>query len=452
MTSIIAYIRTAKKEKDIKTKVKFQIRDNGISLNYTSEIEICPSYWEQKKQGHKNCLSISKSEKSNFDNLISTRKKLISEIFEQYRDNEGLNSTSFSQLINQAICRPTTALSPVPLIEIQTSQPASIISPTTLLDAFNFCMTNNDTSFKRKQTYSVVRYSVEKYIYYMKHKNRDYILTLENTSIETLWDLENFFRNEKDLNLISKDIRAVFPRYLGPSNRAENTVISFLRIIRAVFNFCIKHELTTNYPFRKFRMKEQLFGTPIFPSKEEVMCLYNFEFSSKTRSNQRFVYIFQCMTGLRINDLYNITRQNIIESCLEYIPRKTRKLRIGTISVPLNQVALDIIKRFEGNSTLFPLISEQKYNKCLKEIFTEAGITRKITILDPKTRREKKCGLNEIVHSHTARKYFCATLFSMAKDQSIVCELSGHASRSIAFERYRHITREMKDELTRNLI
>lgn len=452
MTSIIAFIRTDKKEKDIKTKVKFQIRDKDINLNYRSEIEISPDNWDQKRQGHKNTTSVSKTEKTDFDNLITQRKKIISELLELHRDDVGLTSTRFNQMINQALYSLAIAdIRTTPTV-LPTANPEASNGSKTLLDAINFCMTNNDISYKRKQTYAVVRYSVEKYIYYKTNKDRHFSLTLDNTTIDTLWELESFFRNEKDLNLISKDIKSIFPRYEKPSNRAENTVISCMRIVRAVFNFSIKHELTTNYPFRKYKMKEQIYGTPIFPTKTEVMLLYNFEFSNKTKSDQRYIYIFQCMTGLRINDMYNLTRQNIVDGCLEYIPRKTRKLRVETISVPLNQVALDILKRFEGNPTLLPLISEQKYNQCLKTIFLDAGITRIITILDPKTNQERACGLNEIVHSHTARKYFCATLFFLAKDQSIVCEMSGHSSRSIAFERYRQISKEMKDELTKCLI
>lgn len=112
---------------------------------------------------------------------------------------------------------------------------------------------------------------------------------------------------------------------------------------------------------------------------------------------------------------------------------------------------MEILNRYADRDQLLPFISQQKYNDYLKKIFTLAKITRAVTLLDPVTNTEIVKPLNEIIHSHAARKYFCANLFEQVKDQSIVVEMSAHSPNSIAFQRYRNISYELKKSLTDNL-
>ena len=54
-----------------------------------------------------------------------------------------------------------------------------------------------------------------------------------------------------------------------------------------------------------------------------------------------------------------------------YIARKTRKERVESIEVPLNQTAMSIVAKYwesqKNTDKLLPLISPQKYNDCINE-------------------------------------------------------------------------------------
>ena len=100
---------------------------------------------------------------------------------------------------------------------------------------------------------------------------------------------------------------------------------------------------------------------------------------------------------------------------------------------------------------MFPFISTQKYNQAIKDIFTLCGITRVVTVLNPKTGEEERKPLNEIASSHMARRTFVGNLYKKVKDPSLVGALSGHKEGSKAFARYRDNVEVIKRDFV-NLI
>ncbi len=452
MASIRAYIRTQNKNKQT-AKVRFLLIDKKVNLSYVSDLVVNPLYWDNAKQSYNHSKQVAPTLLNETDSQIQKIKYLIFSIYNSEMLSGNLTSNRLSELLNQELYSEikkteNKEVSHGREMNAEVIQSKNEIS---LLDAVDFTIAHNDISYKRKQTYHVVRYSIEKFIYFKRLKNKNFTLTLENINIDMLWELEKFFTKESDLLALNPKIKTIFPKYDKPSVRAKNTVIGFMRILRAVFNFCIKHEMTQNYPFKKFKMKEQVYGTPFYPTREELKILYEFHFENKTFCEQRDIFIFQCQIGMRINDFYQLSRSNINNGILEYIPSKTKRFRVKTITIPLNQVAIEILEKYTANNKILPFISEQKYNEYLKKIFSIAGLTRPVTFLDPVTTEEVVKPLNEIIHSHAARKFFCAALFEQVKDQSIVAELSGHSPTSVVFGRYRNISTELKKSLTDNI-
>ena len=80
-------------------------------------------------------------------------------------------------------------------------------------------------------------------------------------------------------------------------------------------------------------------------------------------------------------------------------------------------------------------------------MFTIAGLTRPVTILNPTTREEEKRPLNEVASSHLARRCFIGNLYKQVKDPNLIGKLSGHTEGSRAFARYRDIDEDMRKEL-----
>lgn len=160
---------------------------------------------------------------------------------------------------------------------------------------------------------------------------------------------------------------------------------------RAFFLWAIDNGYTTNNPFKHFTIGEIVYGTPIYISNEERNQLFETDLSNnKDLETQRDIFVFQCLIGCRVSDLYKMTRRNMIDGAIEYIPRKTKEDQPITVRVPLNETARRLIAKYRDpdRESLFPFNTEQDYNRKIKEAFRRAGLDRMVTVLDQQTRQE----------------------------------------------------------------
>lgn len=280
---------------------------------------------------------------------------------------------------------------------------------------------------------------------------RDFVdyLRKEHTFFEVSTDDEG---NKKTTFLNSKFKKAfqAVPESRLPVARGQNAINKFLEHLRTLFIWAVNNELTANNPFRKFSVPQYLYGTPYYITVEERNQLFNSDFSDNPRlAVQRDIFVFQCVIGCRVSDLRNLTKGSIINGAVEYIPRKTKEGNPVTVRVPLNSVARTILERYKDTpgDQLLPCIADQNYNYAIKEVFTKAGLTRMVTVLNPTTRQEEKRPLNEVASSHLARRCFIGNLYKQVKDPNLIGKLSGHTEGSKAFARYRDIDEDMRKEL-----
>lgn len=162
---------------------------------------------------------------------------------------------------------------------------------------------------------------------------------------------------------------------------------------------------------------------------------------------------FQCNVGCRVGDLIRLKKHDVINGAIEYIPSKTINENVRTVVVPLNAVAREIISRYEDypGDSLLPFESPERYNDNIKIILELAGVTCLVTVLDSIIRKEKKIPINEIASSHMARRTFIGNIYKFVKDPNLVSSLTGHVEGSRAFNRYRTIDIEMKQDLVKML-
>ena len=246
------------------------------------------------------------------------------------------------------------------------------------------------------------------------------------------------------------EIYEAIPETRTPQPRGQNTINGILTKMRTFCLWAVSEGITSANPFKKFKVDEDVYGTPYYITIEERNQLYKKDISDRPQvAIQRDIFVFQCMIGCRVSDLYRMTRANIINGAIEYIPRKTKEGNPVTVRVPLNTTAIEILNKYPSdiNAPLFPFIAEQKYNEAIKKAFKIADLNRSVTVINPTTREEEKQPLNKIASSHLARRAFIGNLYKQVKDQNLVAALSGHKEGSKAFARYREIDEEMKKDL-----
>jgi len=113
-----------------------------------------------------------------------------------------------------------------------------------------------------------------------------------------------------------------------------------------------------------------------------ILILKNIKLNSSL-NKVRDIFLFACYTGLSYIDLYNLNIKNIQKGNdgLQWIYIKRHKTDIPS-NVPILPYALyilDIYKKHKNTNRIFPMISNQKTNKSLKEIARLCGFNKKLT-------------------------------------------------------------------------
>ncbi len=343
-------------------------------------------------------------------------------------------------------------------------------------DVMEKYLTTHKLSEYRRKNFMVIFRSLRRFELYKKKKgNSGFKLSFTTLTLDLLHQIEYFLGNEKEAFLKYPDIYEKIPYSTRvslktpkrkrpptldeegnpiikgmPQSRGQNTVADMMIRFRSFVIWANDNQYTVNNPFLHFTVGEIVYGTPIYISNDERNRLLETDFSNdKELETQRDIFVFQCLIGCRVSDLYKMTYNSIIDGAIEYIPRKTKEDRAITVRVPLNDTARKLIEKYKDyeRGSLFPFNTEQHYNRKIKEAFKKAGLNRMVTVLDQQTRHEIQKPLYEIASSHMARRSFIGNIYKKVKDPNLVGALSGHKEGSKAFARYRTIDDDMKKEL-----
>lgn len=407
MASIKAFIRTSAKKTD-KVKIRFRLSDGrNVQLFHKSEIEVDPKTFDEKEQIIKSKVVFPARDRTKFNDGIADRKKLIRSIYDSSIE---LTSELLDLKIDQA-------LHPEKYVQVEKAKPK------TFFDVYDLFVASYRGTERMKQHYRSVKRILQRYELYSQKNHPSYAFTFESIDAELLRKIENFIHIEHTLFEKHPDIYKAVPDSRPPKQRGRNRTNKIFRYLRTVIRWAIEEKQTAINSFPKFKIEQDVYGTPYYISIDERNALYNFDLSGLPElAIQRDIFVFHCLIGCRVGDLLKLNKTSIIDNAVEYIPRKTKEGRPVTVRVPLNTIAKEILSRYsqyEGD-TLLPFVLEQKYNLAIKDCFKLAGLTRFVTIINPTTGNEEKKHLNEIASSHVARRTFVGNLYKKVKDPNLV--------------------------------
>lgn len=141
-------------------------------------------------------------------------------------------------------------------------------------------------------------------------------------------------------------------------------------------------------------------------TKEEYEAIRTAEMPTESLQRIRDIFVLQTNTCLSFSDLQNfdINKVEVVKGKKVYTGKRG-KTDIPFI-IPLLPAALDILEKYGWK---LPLISNQKYNKYLKEVAKAAGVSKPIT-------------------THWARHTGATLLLNAGVPMEIVSKVCGHAS------------------------
>ena len=238
---------------------------------------------------------------------------------------------------------------------------------------------------------------------FLKKKKKTDNIYLKHINYEFITEFEMFLRSYSP----KKDRKTC----------GTNGTMKHLERLKKLLNLAIKLEWLEKNPFRSYRFKFEK-NDREFLTERELHILEETIFTSDSLERVKDMFLFSCYSGLSYIDLKELTTDQIVKGMdgKDWIYTKREKTK-QSVKIPLLRSANEIIKKYQEKqlsetNTIFPVISNQKINKYLKEIMLSIGIRKKITF-------------------HSARHTF-ATVVTLSNGVPIetVSKLLGHTKLS----------------------
>jgi len=178
---------------------------------------------------------------------------------------------------------------------------------------------------------------------------------------------------------------------------------------------------------------------------EELIHLYQLEIKPVALDHIRDIFCFSCFTSLRYSDLYNLKKSNIQGDYIIFDTIKTG----DTLAIPLNEFSKALLAKYKDfpGEKVFPVISNQKMNKRLKELGKLAGLEDSVNIVHYRgiERIEKTCEKWELISTHVGRRTFITNAIRLGIPSEVIQAITGHKDHKV-MERYLKIENPHKAE------
>lgn len=223
---------------------------------------------------------------------------------------------------------------------------------------------------------------------------------------------------------------------------AENTV---LRHVSRLTFFCNRAEglnidVNKNFQEKIFITKTEEVMEPYHP-ENEIESIFKYDFSyNETLDDVCDNYIIGLWTGLRVSDFNNNLDISNIDG--DFIEIKTEKTDTW-VSIPIHPHVRQILNKRMG--LLPPKLSDQKFNKYIKDICFVVGIDNEMRgkLFDKETKRDI-IGVYpkyKLVSSHICRRSFATNLYGLVPN-AVIQEVGGWSTEKMMLKYIKKTKRE----------
>lgn len=211
----------------------------------------------------------------------------------------------------------------------------------------------------------------------------------------------------------------------------NDTVNSYVKIFKEFAKWLdVKGKLKYSELFYDYKPMHISAREVVYLEWDELMSVYNHDFTKGYLSNVRDIFCFCCFTGLRFSDVRNMKKSDIREDYFVNTNIKTGR----KVNINYNKYARAIIERHIGTEgeNLFCVPSNQKTNKYIHEMAEECGLDGEMTLVYYKGGRriEETRPKYELVTTHCGRRTFICNALSMGISPNIVMKWTGHSNYS----------------------
>ena len=216
---------------------------------------------------------------------------------------------------------------------------------------------------------------------YMEYKKND-LASSTLTKFNGIKELLKRFERDKGKTVLIADVNQKFKNdfetYCIKNRYAPNTIARAIRFIKTFCKHAQSNGLEVSYQLSSVKSKNVKVDK-VYLTFEDIEKIENTDYKSNLENAKDWL-IISCYTGQRVSDFMRFTKSMIryeknkndgeLKPLLEFTQKKTGKI----MTVPLHKKVIEILKKRNGE---FPyLVSDQKYNKHIKDICLEAKINQ----------------------------------------------------------------------------
>ncbi|MDR3008657.1 MAG: tyrosine-type recombinase/integrase [Sphingobacterium sp.] len=292
----------------------------------------------------------------------------------------------------------------------------------TLLKSFdNFIENFEVLTAKKKRAEGTLRQwkatkkKVFEYLRYRKRKNQEEKEEKEEKEITDF--KEELTRVDIHFNEINATFGNAMYEYLtlyAISKLSDATAKKHIKKLKHIIKIAVESDIIPKNPIAGFKCGGDT--NEVIPLEwEEVERIYNKNFGIQRLDEVADAYIFQCYTGFAYQDLYGLSKDNIIlvgRQKERWLCKHRGKTGVMEM-VPMLPIIESIIEKYKNHpicimrNALLPILSNTNYNGYLKEIGAICGIKREL-------------------NTHLARHTFADIMLNLGMPLEDVSKMLGH--------------------------
>ena len=233
------------------------------------------------------------------------------------------------------------------------------------------------------------------------------------------------FFDEKGLN--------DYVTYLRDVKEMRNSTIGKqLSFLKWFLRWAFKKGLHQNNAYDSYKPKlKSTQKKIIFLTWEELNKLREFEIPAAKQAFDRVrdVFLFQCFTGLRYSDVFNLRRSDIKGDHIEVTTVKTS----DSLIIELNKHSKAVLDKYKDvafeDDKVLPVITNQKMNDYLKELAELAGIDEPVrqTYYRGNERIDEVTPKYALLGTHAGRRTFICNALALGIPPQVVMKWTGHS-------------------------
>lgn len=226
----------------------------------------------------------------------------------------------------------------------------------------------------------------------------------------------------------------------GKKGLSDNSVGTSIKNIKVFLSYIKKR----GYDIKNIEdFKVNKSSTPIyFLTEEEINKLLNHQFLEAHHEKIRDLFVFNCYTGLCLSDLERLNKGHINNGVIELRAYKNQ----NDIYAPLTPISTKILQKYDY---VLPIISEQKYNKYIKEVCRIAGINKQVERIKNSSGKKEYEYVPKwkVISTHIAVKTFISLCGIKGISPKAVSEITGKTVNVILKHYYAIDKKTIRDQM-----